>query len=170
MFCRNCGKEVAGAPEFCTNCGARPMSSTNFCSACGAPTTPRTEVCPKCGAKLTNKTRPTTGGWIPVTAGAFDLVVGAIGLAGGILAAVIGGLATWFIGGGGAAYGAAVAVLSIVAITGGICAITKRRWNLALAGSICGLIAGILLMGFPLVVALAIAAIAFTAIGKQQFA
>jgi hypothetical protein len=23
MFCKNCGKELVGSPEYCTNCGAR---------------------------------------------------------------------------------------------------------------------------------------------------
>ncbi len=52
MFCRNCGKEVTGAPEFCMNCGARPMAGTSFCPGCGAPTTPLTEICIKCGARV----------------------------------------------------------------------------------------------------------------------
>jgi len=40
MFCRNCGKELEGAPEICMNCGAKPMAGTSFCHGCGAPTTP----------------------------------------------------------------------------------------------------------------------------------
>jgi TM2 domain-containing membrane protein YozV len=55
MFCRNCGKELAGAPEFCMNCGAKPMSGTSFCNACGASTTPLTEICMKCGARVAKK-------------------------------------------------------------------------------------------------------------------
>jgi TM2 domain-containing membrane protein YozV len=50
MFCRNCGKELTGTPEFCMNCGAKPMAGTSFCPGCGAPTTPLTEICMKCGA------------------------------------------------------------------------------------------------------------------------
>ena len=50
MFCRNCGKELTGAPEFCMNCGVKPLSGTSFCSNCGAQTTAVTEMCPKCGA------------------------------------------------------------------------------------------------------------------------
>ena len=52
MFCRNCGKELTGAPEFCMSCGARPMAGTSFCHGCGAPTTPLTEICIKCGARV----------------------------------------------------------------------------------------------------------------------
>ena len=52
MFCRNCGRELTGSPEFCMNCGARPMAGTSFCPGCGAPTTPLTEICVKCGARV----------------------------------------------------------------------------------------------------------------------
>ena len=52
MFCRNCGKELTGSPEFCMNCGAKPMAGTSFCPGCGAPTTPLTEICVKCGARV----------------------------------------------------------------------------------------------------------------------
>jgi predicted amidophosphoribosyltransferase len=52
MFCRNCGKEWPGEPEFCMNCGARPLSGTAYCPACAAPTTPLSEICVKCGARL----------------------------------------------------------------------------------------------------------------------
>ena len=52
MFCRNCGKELIGSPEFCPNCGAKPTSGTSFCLGCGAPTTPLTEICMKCGVRV----------------------------------------------------------------------------------------------------------------------
>ncbi len=52
MFCRNCGKELIGSPEFCPNCGARPMRGNSFCSNCGAPTTPLTKICYKCGVRV----------------------------------------------------------------------------------------------------------------------
>ena len=55
MFCRNCGKELTGAPEFCMSCGARPMAGASFCLRCGAPTTPLTEICRKCGARVATK-------------------------------------------------------------------------------------------------------------------
>ena len=55
MFCRNCGKELIGSPEFCPGCGARPIRGTSFCSNCGAPTTPLTEVCVKCGVRVVGR-------------------------------------------------------------------------------------------------------------------
>ena len=53
MFCRNCGKELAGTPEYCMNCGARPLIGNKFCHACAVPTNPLAEICIKCGARLT---------------------------------------------------------------------------------------------------------------------
>jgi len=52
MFCRNCGKELIGAPEICIGCGARPLVGTSFCSACGAATDPLAEICMKCGVRI----------------------------------------------------------------------------------------------------------------------
>ncbi len=55
MFCRNCGKELTGVPEFCMNCGAKPTAGNSFCPACGAPTNPLAEICLKCGARVTKE-------------------------------------------------------------------------------------------------------------------
>ena len=52
MFCRNCGKQLTGTPEFCPNCGARPLAGNTYCQNCGTPVTPLTEVCMKCGARI----------------------------------------------------------------------------------------------------------------------
>ncbi len=52
MYCRNCGKQLVGNPEFCPNCGARPLAGTSFCQNCGAPVTPLAEICVKCGARI----------------------------------------------------------------------------------------------------------------------
>jgi hypothetical protein len=168
MFCRNCGKELAGAPEFCMNCGAKPMAGTNFCPGCGAPTTPMTEICTKCGVRVAGKAAAATGGaWMPVTAGILDLVVGVPSLIIGIIWAIVGGFLTFFIAGLGALLGAPMIILSIVAIVGGVFAISKRAWGFALAAAICGFI-----VGLPLVapaILLGIPAIVFTALGRGQF-
>lgn len=59
MFCRNCGKQLTGTPEFCLECGARPTAGSVFCPACGATTTPMTEICIKCGARVAGQTNNT---------------------------------------------------------------------------------------------------------------
>ncbi|MDH4268762.1 MAG: zinc ribbon domain-containing protein [Dehalococcoidia bacterium] len=167
MFCRNCGKELTGSPEFCMNCGAKPMAGTSFCPGCGAQTTPMTEICTKCGVKVAPKAAATGGAWMPVTAGILDLVVGVPGLIIGMISAVVGGFLTFFVAGLGALIGAPMIILSIVAIVGGIFAIRKRAWGFALAGAICGFA-----IGLPLVapaILFGIPAIVFTVLGKGKF-
>jgi len=171
MFCRNCGKELIGSPEICPNCGARPMSGTSFCPNCGAPTTELTEICPKCGARVAGKVVEKAGGaWMPLTAGILDLVAGvpalligialAVGL--GMLGAIIGGLGG--VPGVGAITGAIpvpLIIFAIIAIVGGVFAIKRRIWGLALAGSICALFSPAWILG--------IVAIVFTVMGKRHF-
>jgi hypothetical protein len=168
MFCRNCGKELTGAPEFCMNCGAKPMAGTNFCPGCGAPTTPMTEICPKCGTRVAGKAAAAPGGaWMPLTAGILDLVIGVPSLIIGIICAIVAGFLTFFIAGLGALIGAPMIILSLVTIVGGVFAIRKRAWGFALAATICGFIVALpfiapaILLGIP--------AIVFTALGKGQF-
>jgi hypothetical protein len=62
MFCRNCGKELSGTPEYCLSCGARPLTAHSFCQNCGAATTPATEICVKCGARVRAIVAETQGG------------------------------------------------------------------------------------------------------------
>ena len=52
MFCRNCGKDIAGHPKVCPNCNSSPISGSSFCRYCGAATTDQDATCPKCEAAL----------------------------------------------------------------------------------------------------------------------
>jgi len=172
MFCRNCGKELIGSPEICTNCGARPMSGTSFCPNCSAPTTELTEICPKCGAGVAGKGKVVEkagGTWMPLAAGILDLVAGVPALLIGIALAVGLGMLGGLIGGlvgipGIGAIIAAIAVpliiFAIIAIVGGVFAIRRRIWWLALAGSISALLCA-WIFGIP--------AIVFTVMGKKHF-
>jgi len=147
------------------------MNGTSFCPNCGAATTELTEICPKCGAGVAGKGKVAEkagGTWMPLVAGILDLVAGAIGVIVGIIVAVIGGLVTFFIAGVGAAYGVVAIILAIVAIVAGISAIKREKWGLVLTGSICALVAGMLLLN-SLGIVLAIAAIVFTILGKKHF-
>jgi hypothetical protein len=115
---------------------------------------------------------------MPVTAGILDLVIGIPSLIIGVTCAAFGGalagLASWFVpfigwltGWLGVLICGPMIILSIVAIVGGVFAIRKRAWGFALAGAICGFIAGLafvvpaILLGIP--------AIVFTALGKRKF-
>ena len=104
MFCRNCGKELIGTPEFCLNCGAKPLAGNNFCHACGSQTNPQVEICPKCGASLAKaiveeispKSRLATTllAWFLGIFGAHRFYLGKIGTAIAMLF-TLGGLGIW---------------------------------------------------------------------------
>jgi hypothetical protein len=102
------------------------------------------------------------------TAGILAIIAGAIGVIFGLVLAVIGGL-------GGAALGlvgmlplggflagafAVPLIFGIVAIVGGVYALKRRIWGLALAGTICAIFA-VWFLGIP--------ALIFVILGKGEF-
>ena len=114
--------------------------------------------------------------WKPTVAGILDIVSGALSLVGLVLF-IIGFMVFKAIGGtdmpmpmpiipiyGGLAFLFAVAIpiliAEILAIVGGIYALKRKKWGLALTGSIAALFAS-----WPL----GIAAIVFTAMSKEEF-
>ena len=106
--------------------------------------------------------------WKPTTAGILSIIAGAISVIAGIVVTVVGGIGSVFIGLGWlfglgwlGAIGAAFIVLGIIAIVGGSCALRRRVWGLALAGSICALL--------PPGTILGILAIIFVSLGKGEF-
>ncbi len=175
MFCRNCGKELTGTPEICLGCGAKPLAGSSFCQACGASTDPLAEICIKCGARLTKAGGPAGRAWMPTAAGVLSIIAGVINLLGGIAVAAIGGIVSemtwiypwsfdWWMP--GAPFwsiwiaGIVLIAIGIVAIIGGSFALRKKIWGMALAGAICSL---------PCSWILAIPAIVFIAMSKQEF-
>jgi hypothetical protein len=101
--------------------------------------------------------KPTVGGILAIIAGIIQVILG-------IVIAAIGGFGGIFIGMGWlSAIGAPFIAFGIVAIVGGIYALRRRIWGLALAGSICALII------FPPLFILGILAIIFVALGKGEF-
>jgi hypothetical protein len=174
MFCRNCGRELTGNPEICTNCGANPTAGTSFCPACGAPTTPLTDICAKCGMRLAKTIKRNT--WKTKTAGILAIVVGAVGVVEWVAVAALvtltgGWLAIGDLLGSGGIVAVVVAIviaIGIVAIVGGVFALKRKRWGLALAGSICALFS-LFFIPILLNVPLAIAAIVLVVLGKGEF-
>jgi len=142
------------------------MSDTSFCPNCGAPTTKLTEICPKCGARVAGKVVEKAGSaWMPLTAGILDLVAGVPALIIGILVTAGLGAFGWLSGIAGvgvimAAIGVLLIIFAIIAIVGGVFALRKRIWGLALAGSIFALFCA-WIFGIP--------AIVFTVMGKKHF-
>jgi hypothetical protein len=136
------------------------MAGTSFCPECGAQTTPLTKVCTNCGAQVGKAIKGET--WKPTAAGILYIIAGVISGVSGIVIATVGGIGGAFIGMGWlSAIGAPLIVLGIVAIVGGIYALRRRLWGLALAGSICALIGPWALLG--------ILAIVFVSLGKGEF-
>jgi hypothetical protein len=146
------------------------MNGTSFCPNCAAPTTELTEICPKCGAKVAGKVVAKAGGaWMPLTAGILDLVAGVPALLIGIVVSIAGtGVLGWLrwlsdVAGVGVimgAIGVLLIIFAIIAIVGGVFALMKRTWGLALAGSIFALFCA-WIFGIP--------AIVFTVMGKGEF-
>ena len=99
--------------------------------------------------------KPTVGGVLAIIAGALELIFGVIGATGiGFMGGIIG--MGWL-----SAIFAPLIVLGIIAIIGGIYALLRKIWGLALAGSICALIGPWFILG--------ILAIIFVSLGKREF-
>lgn len=101
--------------------------------------------------------------WKPTTAGILSIISGSltviIGLAIALLGTFAGAFGTLGLGGVFAGLAALPIILGIVAIVGGIYALRRKSWGLALAGSICALSCWIL--GIP--------AIIFVVLSKDEF-
>jgi hypothetical protein len=115
--------------------------------------------------------------WMPMTAGILDIVAGGFGLVIAFMSIFMGGimrlapnapaspLSSLIVIG----LGLLLAVLGILAIVGGIFALQRKIWGLALAGSIAAFIDSCFsfIFVFPLLVG--IAAIVFTVLSKNEF-
>jgi len=114
--------------------------------------------------------------WKPTTAGILSIVAGAMGVIGGIAIAVLAGAIAAglkFVPEIPRIFGAVdiplisgvgipMIILGAVAIVGGIYALKRRVWGLALGGAICALLV-------PPGTVLGILAIIFVAMGKDEF-
>jgi hypothetical protein len=113
--------------------------------------------------------------WMPMTAGILDIIAGGFGLIAGLVLLIIGAVGSNFM-----AYyvpqippatlvviflciAVPLIIVAILAIVGGIYALRRKIWGLALAGSIAAFF-------IPWAWLLGIAAIVFTALSKNEFA
>lgn len=110
--------------------------------------------------------KPTAAGILTIIAGFLGLLI-AVALAVGLgIAGTLAGLIPGFPGAGFLALIAVPGiVLSVVAIVGGIYALRRQLWGLALAGAICGLLFTLPFLGWIL----AILAVIFVSLGKREF-
>jgi hypothetical protein len=108
--------------------------------------------------------------WKPTTSGILSIIAGFVGVIAGIVVAVLGEIIPMLhpmpeIGVALNLIATIMILLGIVAIVGGIYAIRRKIWWLALAGSICAVICawplGTWILGIP--------AIIFAAMGKSEF-
>jgi hypothetical protein len=83
--------------------------------------------------------------WKPTTAGTLCIIAGIIGLVLGIPLVLFFGIhgVGWL-----SAIGAPFIISGIIQIVGGIYALRRRKWELALAGSICCALVGLVILGF----------------------
>jgi hypothetical protein len=84
--------------------------------------------------------------WKPTTAGILCIIAGAIGAGTVIAAAILFGSISFVIC-------APLIISVIIQITGGIYALRRRKWGLALAGSICCALVGFVTLGVLVLVA-----------------
>jgi hypothetical protein len=99
--------------------------------------------------------KPTVGGILAIIAGALQVIMGiVIAALGGIIGAFFG--IVW-----PSVFGAPLIILGIIAVVGGIYALKRKIWGLALAGSICALIDPWFILG--------VLAIIFVSLGKGEF-
>jgi hypothetical protein len=117
------------------------MDGTSFCPGCGAPTAPLTEICTNCGAQVAKAIKRKT--WKPTVAGILCIIAGAIGVITVIAVAILFGSISFVIC-------APLIIFVIIQIVGGIYALRRRIWRLALAGSIFALIVPVILVTFAM--------------------
>jgi hypothetical protein len=95
--------------------------------------------------------KPTVGGILAIISGVSGIIMGLIVVAIGI---------PYFVVLGGAMAAPSI-VFGIIAIIGGIYALQRKIWGLAIAGSICALFSPAGILGIP--------AIIFVSLGKNEF-
>jgi len=118
-------------------------------------------------SELPEKTwKPTAAGILTIIAGFLGLLIAialavGLGIAGTLVGMIPGFPGAWLL----AAVAVPGIILSIVAIVGGIYALKRNVWGLALAGAICALLFTLPFLGWIL----AILAIIFVSLGKREF-
>ena len=105
--------------------------------------------------------------WKSTVGGILSIICGSFGIFAGLVVALLGGSITWLVGIPFATrilaiIGSPIIVLGIIAIIGGIYAIRKRAWGMALAGAICALL-------IPPPFIMGTLAIVFITMGKDEF-
>lgn len=100
--------------------------------------------------------------WKPTTAGILSIIAGCIAVVTGIVVVLLGTLIGGFFGlPWPGLFGIPSLIFGIIAIVGGIYALRRQVWGLALAGAICALVGPWAILG--------LLAIIFVSLGKGEF-
>ncbi len=112
--------------------------------------------------------------WKATTAGVLEIVAGALHMVSGVVTVMLGGAVAGGLNIAGlpkiaqavplpliTGIGIPLIILGIIALIGGISALQRKRWGLALAGGICAL--------FPLQTLLGIPSLVFVALAHDEF-
>ena len=112
--------------------------------------------------------------WKATTAGVLEIVAGALHIVSGVVTVMLGGAVAGGLNIAGlpriaeavplpliTGIGIPLIILGIIALLGGISALRRKRWGLALAGGICAL--------FPLQTLLGIPSLVFVALSHDEF-
>lgn len=104
--------------------------------------------------------------WKPTVAGILSIIAGGLNIIAGAIVASFGSFGIWHMYGVGfprlEGLAALLIVLGVISIIGGIFALRRRAWGMALAGAICALFP-------PPVIVLGILSIIFVALAKGEF-
>jgi hypothetical protein len=122
-----------------------------FCPRCGKELTGNTTFCSNCGTKHTEN-QPAKKTWLSTIAGVLDIIDGCISLF--VVVGLI--VAIAFV----SDEPDTLAILVPIAVVGGICALQRKNWGMAIVGAIAACV--------PLSL-LGIVALILTALSRDQF-
>ena len=105
--------------------------------------------------------QPTPQTWMPVVAGILTIVAGVVDFFVGLIVGARGHVAGFFGIWGLGAFGVPHIVLGIIAVIGGIFALQRKVWLMALVGAICALMWPLSLLG--------ILSIIFVCLSQKEF-
>jgi len=174
--CMSCGRQIGATYNACPYCGApqqaaapmgAPMEQSRVCMGCGRTIATTYFACPYCG-------RPAGAMGVqmghketayPIVAGVFEILAGIIGLGFGGLTIVGAGAASTIpyvdVAGIIMVCGAILVVFGLISLLGGIFALQRKNYGMALVGAIFALFCGFLIFG--------ILALIFVILAKDEF-
>lgn len=134
-----------------------------FCSKCGKETIENAVFCASCGASLTGGQAPRKKTNLSLAAGILDIVCGGLVLFFAIIITIVFIVTAGDEEGPPGFFGLfpmAMAVVGALSLVGGICALRRRNWPMALTGAIAAVLPSSLI---------GVAALVLTVMAKDEF-